>query len=136
MGKDNHIGRNIAVGALIAGAAGYVAGILTAPKSGKETRADIADKAGDLKQAAAEEIAQLQVELKDLLSKAKTETIALSGKARTEFNEAVAKAKDAQNKLTILLKAVKAGEAEDPELNKAIKQAKAASKNLSKYFKS
>lgn len=136
MGKDNHIGRNIAVGALIAGAAGYVAGILTAPKSGKETRADIADKAGDLKQAAAEEIAQLQVELKDLLGKAKTETIALSGKARTEFNEAVAKAKDAQNKLTILLKAVKAGEAEDPELNKAIKQAKAASKNLSKYFKS
>lgn len=136
MGKNDHTGRNIAVGALLAGAVGYVAGILTAPKSGKETRADIADKAGDLKQAAAEEIAELQGELKDLLAKAKTETIALSGKARAEFNEAVARAKDAQSKLTTMLKAVKAGEAEDPELNKAIKQAKAASKNLAKYFKS
>jgi len=136
MGKDNHTGRNIAIGAAIAGAVGYVAGILTAPKSGEETRADIAAKAGDLKQAAVEEIAQLQGELKDLLAKAKSETIALSGKARAEFNEAVARAKDAQSKLTTMLKAVKAGEAEDPELNKAIKQAKAASKNLAKYFKS
>jgi gas vesicle protein len=136
MGKDNHTGRNIAIGALIAGVAGYVAGLLTAPKSGKETRADIAQKASDFKEAAAEEMAQLQGELKDLLNKAKTETIALSGKARAEFNEAVARAKDAQSRLTIMLKAVKAGEAEDPELNKAIKQAKAAAKNLSKYFKS
>src|SRR3989344_1007443 len=136
MGKDNHTGRNIAIGAAIAGAVGYVAGILTAPKSGEETRADIAAKAGDLKQAAVEEIAQLQGELKDLLAKAKSETIALSGKARAEFNEAVARAKDAQSKLTTMLKAVKAGEAEDPELNKAIKQARAASKNLAKYFKS
>ena len=136
MGKNDHTGRNIAIGALPAGAVGYVAGILTAPKSGEETRADIADKAGDLKQAAAEEIAELQGEIKDLLAKAKTETIALSGKARAEFNEAVARAKDAQSKLATMLKAVKAGEAEDPELNKAIKQAKAASKNLAKYFKS
>ncbi|OGL25893.1 hypothetical protein A3E49_00160 [Candidatus Saccharibacteria bacterium RIFCSPHIGHO2_12_FULL_49_19] len=136
MGKDNHTGRNIAIGAAIAGAVGYVTGILTAPKSGKETRADVAAKAGDLKQAALEEVVQLQGELKDLLARAKSETIALSGKARAEFNEAVARAKDAQSKLTTMLKAVKAGEAEDPELNKAIKQARAATKNLSKYFKS
>jgi hypothetical protein len=30
---------------------------------------------------------------------------------------------------------MKAGEAEDPELNKAVKQAKQAKKNLSKYLK-
>jgi gas vesicle protein len=33
--------KRFAIGALIVGAVGYVAGILTAPKSGKETRADI-----------------------------------------------------------------------------------------------
>lgn len=41
-----------AIGAIIGAAAGVVAGILTAPKSGKETRADLKNKAGDLKKKA------------------------------------------------------------------------------------
>jgi gas vesicle protein len=41
------------VGALIGAAAGLVAGLLTAPKSGKETRADIKEKAAELKSEAA-----------------------------------------------------------------------------------
>ena len=136
MAKENHTGRKIAVGATIAGAIGYLAGILTAPKSGKETRANIAKKTGEIKEAAEKEVIELKSELKDLLDKAAGQTVALSGKARAEFNEAVARAKDAQSKLSVLLKAVKAGQADDPELNKAIKQAKQASKNLAKYLKS
>lgn len=42
-----------ALGAIIGAAAGIVAGLLTAPKSGKETRADIKDKASELKENAA-----------------------------------------------------------------------------------
>lgn len=38
-----------ALGAIIGAAAGLVAGMLTAPKAGKETRADIKAKAGELK---------------------------------------------------------------------------------------
>lgn len=38
-----------ALGAIIGAAAGLVAGVLTAPKSGKETRADIKAKAEELK---------------------------------------------------------------------------------------
>lgn len=41
-----------AIGAIIGAVAGVVAGILTAPKSGKETRADLKNKAGDLKKKA------------------------------------------------------------------------------------
>ncbi len=41
-----------AVGAIIGAAAGIVAGVLTAPKSGRETRADIKAKAEDLKSGA------------------------------------------------------------------------------------
>jgi gas vesicle protein len=33
--------KRVAIGSGIAAAAGFVAGVLTAPKSGKETRADI-----------------------------------------------------------------------------------------------
>ena len=136
MTKEDHTGRNFAIGAVVAGAVGYLAGILTAPKSGKETRDDIADKAGDIKDTAEAELASLQNELKELIAKTKDQTVALSGKAREEFNEAIVKAKDAQNKAANVLKAVKAGQAEDPELNKAIKQAKQATKNLARYLKS
>jgi gas vesicle protein len=42
----------VALGAIIGAAAGVIAGILTAPKSGKETRADIKQKAAELKDKA------------------------------------------------------------------------------------
>ncbi|OVE79328.1 hypothetical protein BVY00_00670 [bacterium G20] len=133
-GKDEHTGRKVAVGAAIAAVVGYVSGILTAPKSGKETREDIADKAEDIKEDAAEQLQNAHDDLSDLIKTAKNKSVALGSKARGEFNEAVVAAKDAQNKASYVLKAVKAGEADDPALNKAIKQAKQAKKNLSKYL--
>lgn len=45
-----------ALGALIGATAGIVAGVLTAPKSGKETRADLKEKAGELKNQASEKV--------------------------------------------------------------------------------
>jgi len=135
MAKDEHTGRKLAIGATIAGAAGYLAGILTAPKSGKQTREDIGNKAVDVKDESVMQLEDMEADLSDLLKKTKNKTIALSAKAREEFDEAVIAAKDAQNKATYVLKAVKAGEADDPDLNKALKQAKQAKKNLGKYLK-
>ena len=135
MAKDEHTGRKLAIGATIAGAAGYLAGILTAPKSGKQTREDIGNKAVDVKDESVMQLEDMEADLNDLLKKTKNKTIALSAKAREEFDEAVIAAKDAQNKATYVLKAVKAGEADDPDLNKALKQAKQAKKNLGKYLK-
>src|ERR1035437_8493938 len=124
MAKDNHTGRKLAIGTALAGAVGYVTGLLTAPKSGKATRGDIAGTAEDIKDTAEEQLQTLSTELKDLIKETKIKTIALSSQARKDFDEAVVKAKDAQNKATTVLKAVKAGEADDPQLNKAIKQAR------------
>lgn len=132
--KDELTGKKLAIGAAIAGAVGYVTGILTAPKSGKETREDISDKAQDLKEGAEEQLQVTYDELGELIKTAKNKSVALGSKARVEFNEAVVAAKDAQNKAGHVLKAIKAGEADDPTLNKAIKQAKQAKKNLSKYL--
>ena len=81
---------------------------------------------------------QLQVagdELAVVVKEAQAKTVTLGSQAREEFNEALIRAKDSQNKVKTALKALKAGQAEDPELNKAIKQAKLAKKNLSKFFK-
>lgn len=132
--NEPHTGRKLAIGAAIAGVVGYIGGILTAPKSGKQTREDIADKAGDIKEGAEEQLQNAHDELSELLKKAKSKSISLGSKAREEFNEAVVHAKDAQNKASHVLKAVRAGEADDPALNKAVKQAKQAKKNLSKYL--
>jgi len=134
--RKEHIGRKVAIGSAIAGAAGYLAGILTAPKAGKQTRQVIADKADDLKNDSEGQLQDLNTELKELIKTTKVKTVALSSSARAEFNEAVVKAKDAQNKSAQVLKAAKAGEASDPDLNKAVKQARMAIKNLGKFFKS
>lgn len=132
--KDNHTGRKLAVGTAIAGAVGYVTGILTAPKSGKQTREDIADKAEDIKESGEGQLQSAHDELNELIKIAKNKSVALGSKARVEFNEAVVTARDAQNKAAHVLKAVRGGQADDPALNKAIKQAKQAKKNLSKYL--
>lgn len=128
-------GRKWALGALIAGVAGYIGGILTAPKSGKETREDIVDKAEDIKNDTRVELENLQDDMSDLLAKAKAKAESLGSQARDEINEAILRAKDVQAKTGVVLKTMKTGEAENPELNKAVKQAKQAKKNLSKYLK-
>jgi gas vesicle protein len=133
--RKQNAGKKIAIGAAVAAVTGYVTGILTAPKSGKETRHDIAEGAESLKDSTEDELKKVNDELKDLLKQTKVKTIALSSSARAEFNESVIRAKDAQKKSATALKAFKAGKADDPELNKAVKQAKLAQKNLSKFFK-
>jgi gas vesicle protein len=129
-------GKKLAVSALVAGVGGYLTGILTAPKSGKDTRRDLVEDAEGIKDSTEDQLKKANDELKSLLNDAKTKSVALSAQAREEFNEAVLRAKDTQNKTAATLKALKHGQAEDPELNKAVKQGRQAVKNLSKYFKS
>lgn len=134
--KKSETVKKVAIGSAIAGAVGYLAGILSAPKSGKQTRQDIADKASEVKGSAEDELQELNDELKDMIKKAKDKTISLGSTARAEYNETLIKAKDAQNKAGEVLKAVKDGGAANPELDKAVRQARQAAKNLGKYLKS
>jgi len=134
--KKKNYGSKLAIGAAIGAAAGYITGILTAPKSGKETRSDLADKAGTVAKGAEGQLQEAADELGVTMDALKSKSLALSAKARQEYDENLVKAKDAKNKASEVLKAVRAGEASDPELNKAVKQARQAIKNLSKYLKS
>ena len=52
--SDKDSGTNFAIGFLIGAIAGVAIGFLYAPKSGKETRAMLAEKAGELKEKAGE----------------------------------------------------------------------------------
>ena len=134
--KDPKTGRKVAIGAAIAGVGGFLAGILTAPKSGKETRAELAEELGAAKDGVEVQLAVAQRELGIVIKDAQDKTLKLGAQAREEFNEALIRAKDANNKAKMIIKAFKAGQADDPELNKAVKQVKQAQKNLNKFLKS
>jgi gas vesicle protein len=102
--RKQNAGKKMALSALIAGVAGYVGGLLTAPKSGKETRKQLAEEAEGLKESTEDQLQKANDELKVLIKDAKSKTVALSAQAREEFNEAVIRAKDAQNKASTTLK--------------------------------
>src|ERR1035437_8517660 len=113
-----------AIGALVAAAAGYLAGILTAPQSGKETRQDIKDTAH-----------KGVTELGELIDKAKNELAELTGRAKDELSSAVDKANVAKEKAQSVLSAVRAGKAEDKDLQKAVEETTKAVNHLKSFLK-
>lgn len=127
--------KRTAITGAAAAAAGYVAGILTAPKSGKETRGDI-KSASDRSLAEAEkELKKLHSELDKSIKDAKVGSVKLSKKAQQELNELLDKAKDSKDKAAEVLSAIRSGEAEDKDLQRAVKNTSTAIKSLRKYLK-
>lgn len=135
MSKESN-GKRVAIGAAVAGVAGFVAGILTAPKSGKETRKDIKNAAIKAKSDAEKNLKNMHSELNARLTDVKVKGEELSGKAKDEFNDIVEKAKNAKEKVREVLSSMHDGDAEDPDLKKALKDAKDSLKNLEKFIKS
>lgn len=131
----NKEGRKVAVGAVIAAAAGYVAGILTAPKSGKETRKDLQNVAVKAKTEGEKKLKVLHSELGDLIEEGKKKSKDLASTAKGEFNEALAKAQRAKDKAREVLSALHEGDSEDQDLKKAINNSKKAIDNLKAYLK-
>jgi gas vesicle protein len=116
-------------------AAGYVAGILTAPKSGKETRKDIKNTANKAMVNAEKQLKKLHSELSELIKKGEDAGKKAKGKAGEELAEATAKAKVAKQKAREILSALHDGNTSDPDLKKAIKEVSHAKKNLVRYLK-
>ena len=135
MAKDNNTGKKIAIGAAVAGVAGFLAGILTAPKSGKETRQDIKKTANNVKREAEKKLKELSAELTDLISKGQKLAKQQGGKAKAGLDVALVRAQEAQQKVKVVVSARKSGETDEPEWKKAIAEAKKARDELVKYFK-
>ncbi|MDB5164075.1 MAG: hypothetical protein JWS12_693 [Candidatus Saccharibacteria bacterium] len=127
-------GKKLAAGALVAGAVGYVAGILTAPKSGKETRQDIQKAAAQAKTEAEKQLKKLHSELTDLIDQSKTKANEASSKAKAGYSRAVGAATEAQQKARELLSALHDGGADNKDLQKAIKEGSKALNHLKSYL--
>lgn len=133
MSKDRNKG--VAAGVAIGAVVGVITGILFAPKSGKETRKDIKDGVSRAAEKFEKQARLLQAELSDLIRKVETQFKDKKGAVNDKAKELIEQAKKAQTQLRVLAKSVKAGEADDKDLDKAIKKAQEAKDSLAKYLK-
>jgi len=136
MSKDNKSGgfRKMAIGSAIMLGVGYIAGILTAPKSGKDTRKDIKDAAERTMLQAEKELKRLSSELDKIIAEAKVRANKLGAKAQSELTDLIEKAKDTKEKVREMLSAIHEGDAEDQDLKKAIQNANNALEHLREYL--
>lgn len=124
----------IALSAMFAAFVGYIAGILTAPKSGKETRKDIAHNADVSKRELEQKLKSAHVELKKSIKLANAELDTAKKEIKKDLDIAINKAKKVEVKVKETLSAVHEGTADNPELATALKEASAALNHFKKYL--
>ena len=127
--------KRVAIGAVFTGIGGYVAGILTAPKSGRETRQDIKEVAVTTTAEAEKRLKELHTELNNLLRQAKAKSSKYTGRAKTEYDRLVGVTDRAKQKAREILSAIHEGDAEDKDLKKVVKETREAVKHLEAFLK-
>lgn len=135
LGRKQKTFKKVAIFSSVAAAAGYLAGVLTAPKSGRDTRKDIKSAADKGFAEAEKDLKKLNAELGKVIDDAKGGGEKLGVKAKKELDELVEKAQDTKEKVREMLSALHEGDAEDKDLSKAIKDANTALKHLRDYLK-
>ncbi len=134
MADKSKMTRRMLVGTVVAAAAGYVVGVLTAPKSGKETRKDIQDKAARLRRQAERQLKSLHSELSQLITNGKQRSKNMQAASRARFLRILANAQAAKDRARDMLSAIHEGDADDEELKKAMKDVQKAVENLKEYL--
>lgn len=125
----------LALGAAVAAGIGYAAGVLTAPKSGKETRKEIQSSALKVKREAEARLKTMHSNLTSLIGKVKHQSVNLGKKAQDELDKALDQANTAKDKAREILSAIHEGEANDSELQAAIDDVKRATDHLKSFVK-
>ena len=99
----------VLLGAIVGAAAGFVAGVLTAPKSGKETRADLKIKANEKKDEAIAKGKEVRGKAGSAAEDVVTKAERVAGNTADKVVEATEKAADAVVDKTKELKAKSRG---------------------------
>lgn len=110
-------------GGIIGAAIGVVAGLLFAPKSGKETREDIKQAANKTAKELESKLKELHDQLADKAEETKAAAKKLKGTAKTELGDLSKRAEAAKAQLGELLSAIREGGSDDTITQKAIDEA-------------
>ncbi|MCA9350067.1 YtxH domain-containing protein [Candidatus Saccharibacteria bacterium] len=113
---------------------GYALGVLTAPKSGKDTRQDLKEASGKLKEQLEEKYSDIQGSLSDVIEQAYSQMSSFKGSSQDKLQDLIDQAKDAEYKVKDVFRAVRHGEASDRNLDKALNQASKAKDHLFKFL--
>lgn len=131
MGKRT---KDLALGAAFAAGIGYVAGILTAPKSGKETRKDIEKTAQKAKSDAERKLKDLHSELDTLIARGNKKAKTAKTSAQKELQQALDAAGKAKERAREVLSAFHEGETADKELKAAVTDVNKALNHLKNFM--
>lgn len=124
-----------ALGTILAAVAGYFAGILSAPKSGKETREDIKKSAQNTIYETEKRLKLVHTELTKNIDEVTEKVATLADSAQKEAKSLMDAADKAKEKVRIALSSVHDGEVSDEDLQKAIEEAEKSIKYLKNYLK-
>ena len=131
MNKDT---RNVGI-AIIAGlAAGYALGLLTAPKSGKDTREDIKELSTKAYKAAESRLKESYEDLSDVIASASQQAKKLGVKGRKELDVLLAAAHEAQGRVKQLIASLRRGEATPQQFDDAVIAAQVAKDELKDFI--
>lgn len=111
MAKGKKFGLGIVIGAV----AGAVAALLTAPKSGKETREDLKKKADEVRGSAERKLKDAHKELNKLADEAKVKAKDLKGKAKDEMDGYGKKAEELRERVKGAITSIKSGDDDNDE---------------------
>ncbi|HET8991881.1 MAG TPA: YtxH domain-containing protein [Candidatus Saccharimonadales bacterium] len=126
--------RSFALGGVLAATAGFLAGLLTAPKSGKEIRGDIKQAGDSVRTDAEKELKTLNIELNKAIKEAKLKSQDFGRKTKKDVDNLVVKADETNVKVREILSALHEGDATDQDLKRAVKNAKSALEHLKDYL--
>jgi gas vesicle protein len=132
MGKSTS--KKVATAAVLGLAIGYAAGLLTAPKSGKETRDDISDASQKAYNQMQKKLRSLNSELSDAIEQAKSQMGSLKKRSRDDLAGLIDSAQKAQAKVTKLIRSMHRGTASGEDVEEAIASAKEARDELEKFI--
>lgn len=134
MSKNRKFGFGIILGAI----AGVIAGFLTAPKSGKETREDIKKKAHEVKGSAERKLKDAHKELGKLIDDTSAKAEKLKGQARDELKDLTSKAEDLKAQIKSAITSIKSGDDDndDATIDQLLKDLSALKEKIAKQVKS
>lgn len=127
--------KRLAIGTALAGAAGYVAGLLTAPSSGQKTRRELKKTAAGSVRDVENQLKDLQSELASLVDEARDHTGAVSGRTQKKLAHALDNARHEKDKLRQVLSSLHEGEASDKDLRKAVADAKHSIEHIRDFIR-
>ncbi len=119
----------------LAALSGYLAGVLTAPKSGRETRDDLKNAGRRGLSDAEKQLKNVLTALGEVMDEVKVRGATVGDRAGKELEQLTEKAKQARGKAREVLSAIHEGDAQDKDLKEAVSQANQALSHLRAYLK-